>query len=171
VEERERCYFRERKKKLQKKRTETRDDNVYYYFIVVVENLRGEVTKWREEAESLRRDTGKLRAQRDTLQDHLQRMHAAAAPATKVHSTARQTILLIPPTLISLSGVGAIIFTAACLMSTLLETGVGANDCECSRDQRLDVPSEARQTIQNCLIFRVDSQFYIIIIIISLLTA
>jgi hypothetical protein len=33
---------------------------------------------------------------------------------------------------------------AACLTSTLLETGVGANDCKRSRDQRLNVPSEAR---------------------------
>jgi hypothetical protein len=28
---------------------------------------------------------------------------------------------------------------AACLTSTLLETRVGADDCKCSRDQRLDV--------------------------------
>jgi hypothetical protein len=27
----------------------------------------------------------------------------------------------------------------------LLETGVRANDCKCSRDQRLNVPSEARK--------------------------
>jgi hypothetical protein len=27
---------------------------------------------------------------------------------------------------------------AACLTSTLLETGVDANDCKCSRDQRLN---------------------------------
>jgi hypothetical protein len=33
---------------------------------------------------------------------------------------------------------------AACLTSILLETGVGANDC--SRDQRLNVPSEARRS-------------------------
>jgi hypothetical protein len=33
---------------------------------------------------------------------------------------------------------------AACLTSTLLETKVGANDCKCSRDQQLNVPSEAR---------------------------
>jgi hypothetical protein len=40
----------------------------------------------------------------------------------------------------------AIIFTtAACLTSTLLKTGVGANDSKCSRDQRLNVPSEARR--------------------------
>jgi hypothetical protein len=32
---------------------------------------------------------------------------------------------------------------AACLTSTLHETGVGANDCKCSRAQRLNVPSEA----------------------------
>jgi hypothetical protein len=36
---------------------------------------------------------------------------------------------------------------AACLMSTLLETGVGANDCKCSRDQQLNVPSEARNAL------------------------
>jgi hypothetical protein len=35
---------------------------------------------------------------------------------------------------------------AACLTSTLLETGVGANDCKCNRDQRLNVPSEARMS-------------------------
>jgi hypothetical protein len=33
---------------------------------------------------------------------------------------------------------------AACLTSTLLETGVGANDCKCSRGQHLNVPSESR---------------------------
>jgi hypothetical protein len=32
----------------------------------------------------------------------------------------------------------------ACLTSTLLGTGVGANDYKCSRDQQLNVPSEAR---------------------------
>jgi hypothetical protein len=32
---------------------------------------------------------------------------------------------------------------SACL-TTLLETGVGANDCKCSRDQQLNLPSEAR---------------------------
>jgi hypothetical protein len=35
---------------------------------------------------------------------------------------------------------------AACLMSTLLETGVGANDCKCSWDQQLKVPYEARRS-------------------------
>jgi hypothetical protein len=34
---------------------------------------------------------------------------------------------------------------AACLTSTL-ETGVDANDCKCSRDQHLNVPSEARRS-------------------------
>jgi hypothetical protein len=29
------------------------------------------------------------------------------------------------------------------LTSTLLETGVGANDCKCNQDQRLNMPSEA----------------------------
>jgi hypothetical protein len=58
------------------------------------------------------------------------------------------------PTLIPLSGTvvgttcfssccdkdSAIIFTpAACLTSTLLETGMGARDCKCSRDQQLNV--------------------------------
>jgi hypothetical protein len=33
---------------------------------------------------------------------------------------------------------------AACLTSTLLETGVDANDCKYSRDQQRNVPSEAR---------------------------
>jgi hypothetical protein len=35
---------------------------------------------------------------------------------------------------------------AACLTSSLLEIGVGANDCKCSRDQQLNVPSEARRS-------------------------
>jgi hypothetical protein len=34
--------------------------------------------------------------------------------------------------------------SAACLTSTLLETGAGANDCKCNRDQRLS--SEARRS-------------------------
>jgi hypothetical protein len=63
------------------------------------------------------------------------------------------------PTLIPLSRVSTIcfhhvvikirhfIFTTGCLpTSTLLETGVGANDCKCSRDQQLNVPSEARRS-------------------------
>jgi hypothetical protein len=41
----------------------------------------------------------------------------------------------------------AFIFTTACLTSTLLETGVDANDCKCSRDQQLNVPSEARHLV------------------------
>jgi hypothetical protein len=32
---------------------------------------------------------------------------------------------------------------AACLTSNLLETGVGANDCKCSRNQQLKLRSEA----------------------------
>jgi hypothetical protein len=63
----------------------------------------------------------------------------------------------LSPTLIPLSRVGircfssccdkdsSIIFRpATCLTSTLLETGVGANR-KCSRDQHLNVPSEARR--------------------------
>jgi hypothetical protein len=34
---------------------------------------------------------------------------------------------------------------AACLTPTLLESRVGTNDCKCSRDQRLNVPSVARR--------------------------
>jgi hypothetical protein len=72
------------------------------------------------------------------------------------------TILLLRlPTLIPLSGVASVqhvfhhvaikirqlfLRLAACLTSTLLETGVGADDCKCSRDQRLNVPSEARRS-------------------------
>jgi hypothetical protein len=54
------------------------------------------------------------------------------------------------PTLNPLSGVGTTCFhhvvikirhlflqPATCLTSTLLETGVGANDCKCSRDQQI----------------------------------
>jgi hypothetical protein len=64
----------------------------------------------------------------------------------------------LPPTLIPLSGVGTTCFyvvikirqlflrPAACLALTLLETGVGANDCKCNRDQRLNVPPETRRT-------------------------
>jgi hypothetical protein len=66
----------------------------------------------------------------------------------------------LSPTLIPLSGVSATCFSsccdkdsaiiflrpAACLTSTLLETGVGANDCKCNWDQRLNVPSEARRS-------------------------
>jgi hypothetical protein len=39
-----------------------------------------------------------------------------------------------------------------CLTSTLLETEVGANDCKCSRDQWLNVPSEAR-ILKLCFIY------------------
>jgi hypothetical protein len=39
----------------------------------------------------------------------------------------------------------SIIFTT-CLTSTLLETGVGANDCKSSREQQLNVSSEARMS-------------------------
>jgi hypothetical protein len=64
---------------------------------------------------------------------------------------------LHPPTLIPLSGVGTTCFSSCCdkdseiifttcLTSTVLETGVGANDCKCNRDQRLNVPSEARRS-------------------------
>lgn len=56
----------------------------------MVENLRAEVTKWREEAETLRRDVAKLRAQRDTLQAHIERFDAAQPVQTKV------TLLLSP---------------------------------------------------------------------------
>jgi hypothetical protein len=67
--------------------------------------------------------------------------------------------ILLLPTLIPLSRVGTTCFhhvvikirylflrPAACMTSTLLETGVGANDCKCSRDQQLNVPSEARRS-------------------------
>jgi hypothetical protein len=63
------------------------------------------------------------------------------------------------PILIPLSGVGTTCFhhivtkirylflrPAACLSSTLLETGMDANDCKCSRDQQLNVLSEARRS-------------------------
>jgi hypothetical protein len=35
---------------------------------------------------------------------------------------------------------------AACLTLTILETGVGVNDCKCNKVQRLNVPSEARRS-------------------------
>jgi hypothetical protein len=68
-------------------------------------------------------------------------------------------ISLLLPTLIPLSRVGTPCFyhvvikilqlflrPAAWLTSTLLKTGAGANDCKCSRDQRLNVPSETRRS-------------------------
>ncbi|KAL4714996.1 hypothetical protein ACJJTC_003147 [Scirpophaga incertulas] len=48
----------------------------------LVESLRNEVAKWRDEAVSLRRDTIKLKAQRDTLQSHLERLDTT--PRTKI---------------------------------------------------------------------------------------
>jgi hypothetical protein len=66
---------------------------------------------------------------------------------------------LLLPTLIPLSGVGTTCFhhvvtkiwqlflrPAACLTSTLLETGTSVNDCKRSQDQRFNVPSEARRS-------------------------
>jgi hypothetical protein len=60
-------------------------------------------------------------------------------------------LLLLPP-LIPPSGIGTTCFhhvvikirrlflrPTACLTSTLLETGVDANDCKCNRDQQLNV--------------------------------
>jgi hypothetical protein len=41
---------------------------------------------------------------------------------------------------------------AACLTSTLLETGVSANDCKCSRNQRLNVLFEVRRIEFNKII-------------------
>jgi hypothetical protein len=38
--------------------------------------------------------------------------------------------------------------SAACMTSTFLETGVDTNDCKCSRDQQLNVPSEARRKLE-----------------------
>jgi hypothetical protein len=69
--------------------------------------------------------------------------------------------LLLLPTLISLSGVGTTYFhhvvikirqlflrPAACLTSTLFETGVGANDCNCSRDQQLSRAFRSTQELE-----------------------
>jgi hypothetical protein len=66
---------------------------------------------------------------------------------------------LLLPILIPQSGVGTTCFyhvvikirhlflrPAACLTSTLLETGVDANDCKYSREQQLNVPSEAQRS-------------------------
>jgi hypothetical protein len=36
-------------------------------------------------------------------------------------------------------------------MSTLLEIGVGANDCKCNREHRLNVPFEARNLVLNLM--------------------
>ncbi|KAJ0174178.1 hypothetical protein K1T71_010324 [Dendrolimus kikuchii] len=41
-----------------------------------VENLRAEVSKWRDEAESAKRDVLKLKTQRDALQAHIERIDA-----------------------------------------------------------------------------------------------
>jgi hypothetical protein len=61
------------------------------------------------------------------------------------------------PNFIPQSGVGTTCFRhvvikirqlflrSACLRS-VLETGVGVNDCKCSRNQQLDMPSEARRS-------------------------
>jgi hypothetical protein len=45
---------------------------------------------------------------------------------------------------------------AACLYSILLETGVGANDCKCSWNQQLNMPSEhgGASTLANVANFR-----------------
>lgn len=51
--------------------------------LIVVENLRAEVSKWREEAEAAKREAHKMRAQRDSLQAHLEILGARAG--TKVH--------------------------------------------------------------------------------------
>jgi hypothetical protein len=64
--------------------------------------------------------------------------------------------LLVLPTPIPLSRVGSTCFhhvvlkirqlflrPAACLTSTLPETIAGDDDCKCSQDQRLNVPSES----------------------------
>jgi hypothetical protein len=74
-------------------------------------------------------------------------------------------ILLLLPTLIPQSGVGTTCFhhiaikirhlflrPTACLTSTLLETGVDANNCKCSRDQQFNVPSEARSSVSEHLL-------------------
>ncbi|XP_073953707.1 mitotic arrest-deficient 1 isoform X2 [Choristoneura fumiferana] len=47
----------------------------------VVEALRADVSKWRDAAEAARRDTAKLRAQRDNLQGQIERL---SVPTTKV---------------------------------------------------------------------------------------
>jgi hypothetical protein len=63
------------------------------------------------------------------------------------------------PTIAPLNVVGTTCFASCCdkdsaiILTTgrlpdvnLLETGVGANDCKCSRDQQLNVASEARRS-------------------------
>jgi hypothetical protein len=73
------------------------------------------------------------------------------APARRIHG--------LLPSSIPLSGVGTTCFhhvvikirqlflrPTACLTSTLLETGVDTNDCKYSRDQQLNVPSDARRS-------------------------
>jgi hypothetical protein len=81
-------------------------------------------------------------------------------PLTAIHVYSCQMFFAssLPPSLIPLSGVGTICFSSCCdkdsaiifttgrLPSTLFETGVGANDCKCYRDQRFNVPSEARRS-------------------------
>jgi beta-glucosidase/6-phospho-beta-glucosidase/beta-galactosidase len=60
----------------------------------------------------------------------------------------------LSPTLIPLGGVGTTCFSSCCdkdsaiIFTTgrLPDTGVGANDCKCNRDQRLHLPSEARRS-------------------------
>jgi hypothetical protein len=71
---------------------------------------------------------------------------------------------LLPRTLIPLSVVGTTCFSSCCdkdsaiILATgrllsLLETRVGANDCKCNRDQRLNMPSEAQNVSKYCTIF------------------
>jgi hypothetical protein len=43
----------------------------------------------------------------------------------------------------------------ACLTSTLLETGVSANNCKCSQDQQFNMPSEERKYLKkNNMLYR-----------------
>jgi hypothetical protein len=93
----------------------------------------------------------------ETLTEYCQGRPPVLTLADVVNSSGYLLFLL--PTLIPLSGVGSTCFhhvvikirhlflrPAACLTSTLLETVVDANNCKCSRDQQLNVPSEARRS-------------------------
>jgi hypothetical protein len=96
--------------------------------------------------------------QHDTNKPPTQQNRVYTGTYTRVQSIAHQTIHFGLSSFSYLSGVGTTCFhhvvikiwqlflrPAACLTSTLLETGVGTNNYKCSRDQRLNMPSEARR--------------------------
>jgi hypothetical protein len=86
-------------------------------------------------------------------------------PSALTAIPSRANLILSFPTLISLSGVVQHVFhyvviknrqlflRTTCLTSTFLETGMGANDCKCSQDQQLKMPSEAQRSSKEVINF------------------